>query len=189
MSSARSGHMLSGAGSCGDRAARWESLTAHSHRAPWPPARHQWSPCCTCICGLGSSPYVAMSPPPRVSRYPGPQSTTSRAPEAHGTRALPRSLATQRLPWSCHVPGAAAGRDAVPCPQPRPRSPAPGCPTLTGRGSCWEGSVCGRGASGRRGAGSRQSAAGPAPRSRASNGKRLLSVTVNQIGEIRGLFA
>lgn len=36
---------------------------------------------------------------------------------------------------------------------------------------------------------SRQSSAVHAPRSRASNGKRLLSVTVNQIGEIRGLFA
>lgn len=34
----------------------------------------------------------------------------------------------QRLPWSCHVPGAAVGRDAVPCPQPRPRSPALGLP-------------------------------------------------------------
>lgn len=47
-------------------------------------------------------------------------------------------------------------------------------------GQLWGGSV---------GLSSRHSSAVHALRSRASNGKRLLSVTVNQIGEIRGLFA
>lgn len=47
-------------------------------------------------------------------------------------------------------------------------------------GQLWGGSA---------GLSSRHSSAVHAPRSRTSNGKRLLPVTVNQIGEIRGLFA
>lgn len=83
-------------------------------------------------------------------------------------------------------------------PSPRARFPQPFAHGLAAGlpHAYWKGKLLGRqrvrrGSLGeeRRGAGSRQSAAVRAPRSRASNGKRLLSVTVNQIGEIRGLFA
>lgn len=97
MSSARSGRTFSGAGSCGDRAARWRSHTAQPHRAPWPPARRQRSPRCPRACGLGSSPHVAVNLPPRVSRYRGPQSITSRAPGAPAKEPR-RAAAAMELP-------------------------------------------------------------------------------------------
>lgn len=64
------------------------------------------------------------------------------------------------------------------------------CPVLTGRGSCREGGVCGGAALGRLGWAQQPAQLScPCSQVQASNGKPLLSVTVNQIGEIRGLFA
>lgn len=97
-------------------------------------------------------------------------------------------MGTAKEPRHAAAPRARSSSSRARCSRcPQPRSPC--CPVLP-RGY-WKRKLLGRQHVQQGSLGEERSGepAGPTPRSRASNGKRLLSVPVNQIGEIRGLFA
>lgn len=104
----------------------------------------------------------------RLQSLPCPRAA---APDTAGSLAQGPAAAVPPQPFTCSMSGRAAQRLL--------EEEAAG-KAAHAAGQLWGGEAQ---------LGSRQSAAVHAPRSRASNGKCLLSVTVNQIGEIRGLFA